>query len=110
MNVDKINVPTLIYVIDYDCNLSMIFSAYEVIRKKESDNLSRLEQKHLGKRRTTSSRYKLATFASRFLLQKNPNSHHTCISVHVKKSIIQKNHKHLICLYYTCVSLEQQKS
>ncbi|XP_078314412.1 nuclear valosin-containing protein-like isoform X2 [Crassostrea virginica] len=29
--------------------------AYEMIRKKESDNLSRLEQKHLGKRRTTSS-------------------------------------------------------
>lgn len=29
--------------------------AYEMIRRKDSDNLSRLEQKHLGKRRTTSS-------------------------------------------------------
>lgn len=29
--------------------------AYEIIRRKDSDNLSRLEQKHLGKRRTTSS-------------------------------------------------------
>lgn len=81
------NVPTLICVMDCDCNLSMIFSAYEMIRKKESDNLSRLEQKHLGKRRTTSSRYKLATFASRFSLQNKPNSHHTCIS----KSMMKKS-------------------